>query len=116
MNTKNVDQDFESLTLDILDGDRKSLLLFFEARAVDHGGTVDTIHMNKDDMAIAEAWNSSGFIRFGRIMNKYHADVKASHWVRLSNKALALAQEERRNKLFRTWERRTWEMTEEKNS
>lgn len=47
--------------------DERSLLLYLEARAVDHGGLVAATHMNEEDFAIANRWNREGFIRFSRI-------------------------------------------------
>jgi hypothetical protein len=101
------------MTLDQMTKDEKSLLLYFEARAVDYGGKVNSVNMNQPDMAIAQRWSESGFVRFGRIV---YADVDrtTTHWCELSDEAWQLAHAERRNRYQRMNERRTWRRTEEK--
>lgn len=42
-----------------------SLLLYFEARATDHCGTVDRQQMNDEDREIAERWDDEGFVKYG---------------------------------------------------
>jgi len=93
--------------------DEKSLLLYFEARAVDHSGTVDSTKMNDDDFKIARRWNENGFVEFGRI---YSGDLKAfraSHWCHLSPDAWKKAAKLRKEKAARTFERRYWRKTSE---
>ena len=98
--------------------EEKSLLLFLETQAVDYWGKVDIRHMNEDDMNIAERWNKEGFIKFGRICYK---DIKpagirvSTHWVNLSEKAMNAAHDERKARAVRTWKKREWKTTEEKN-
>lgn len=53
--------------LDLMTKQQRSLLLFLETQAVDHGGLVKGEHMNADDFAQARRWNESGFLRFSRI-------------------------------------------------
>lgn len=73
----------------------RSLLLFLESRAVDHGGLVAGSHMNADDFAMAKAWTEAGFIEFGRIpFDEIVGD--SGNYVVLSTDAWALAHEERR--------------------
>jgi hypothetical protein len=76
--------------MDQLTKDERSLLLFLETCAVDHGGIVDTCHMNATDQAIAARWVIEGFIEYARI--RFH-DIEAiqrkigkgyarpTHWV-----------------------------------
>ena len=87
--------------------DERSLLLFFESNAVDHRGKISVEHMNDEDHRITEAWDKEKFIRFGRVAL---ADIitggqqpvrPRAHWVTLSDKALSLAQEERRARIKR---------------
>lgn len=47
-------------TLDTMTSDERSLLLYLETRAVDHGGKVDAQHMNKEDFDIAKKWMKKG--------------------------------------------------------
>lgn len=83
--------------------DELSLLLFFETCFVDHGGILDSRHMNGDDMQIAAGWNKSGFIKFERIcsedLNLY--GHKKSHVVWLSDEAMTEAHAERRARAIR---------------
>lgn len=85
--------------LETMNKDERSLLLFFETCAVDHRGKVDARHMNDADLKIAETWNKSKFVQFGRIKFK---DItpsvgvsKLTHWCLLSDEAWKLAHEER---------------------
>jgi len=43
-------------SLDEMDKDERSLLLFLETQATDYGGLVDARHMNDEDMRIVEQW------------------------------------------------------------
>ena len=101
-------------TLEDLGTDEKSLLLYLETRAVDHGGAVNAQHMNPHDMKIAEGWTLSGFVEFGRIRFEDMRRLKSSHWVVLSPEAWALAHEERRARGKRMWEKRSWLKAREK--
>ena len=93
-------------TLETMTSDEKSLLLYLATRAVDHGGLVDTIHMNKEDIDIAEEWNKKGFVKFGRI--RFRSVIKGqgrnsciSRWCELSEEAWKLAHAERRARCVR---------------
>jgi hypothetical protein len=107
------------LSLADLTKEERSLLLFFEANAVDHGGALNTQHMNDADRAIAARWHEEKFIEFGRIaMASLQATVAASghrrtHYVVLGPEALALAQEERRARIERMAKDRTWRKARE---
>jgi len=98
--------------------DEKNLLLYLEVRAVDQGGKVDLVHMNKSDMDIAEKWKDEKFISFGRIVFAdcvITARLKAvTHWVELSEAAWKAAHDERRARVARMWAKRTWLKTEER--
>lgn len=77
-----------------------SLLLFLETQAVDNRGKVRALHMNADDHAIAQRWNTEGFVLFGRLKSKDIADQRtnniATHWCHLSDDAWKAAASERR--------------------
>ncbi|WP_019584506.1 hypothetical protein [Thioalkalivibrio sp. ALE16] len=99
--------------------EEKSLLLYMEARAVDHGGLIDARRMNEADMAIAQRWNESGFIRFGRLASEsLPMPCGSAHWCSLSDDAWFHAHAERRARHARINARRTWrtrnEMIEDK--
>lgn len=100
-------------TLKTMTNDERSLLLFLEARAVDHGGKVDGRHMNKDDFEISERWDAEGFINFGRVAFE-NCNQYGAHWCKLSEEAHQLAAEERRARCERLWKKRVWRTTEEK--
>jgi hypothetical protein len=93
----------------------RSLLLFFETRAVDHAGRVKTVHMNEDDMALAKRWDAEGFVRFGRIASE-HLNDNGTHWCHLSDEAWGLVSAERKARAARMWESRRWTTTEEKRA
>jgi len=79
-----------------------NLLLYFETRAVDYNGRVDTRHMKGTDFDIAEKWSESGFVSFGRIAA---ADCEGSiqHWCRLSSDAYECAASARRERAERSF-------------
>ena len=78
----------------------KSMLLYLETVAVDHGGKLQSIRMNADDFKIAEAWNTSGFVQFGRIarqdIKQVSGEPPRTHWCVLSDAAWVAAHAERR--------------------
>jgi len=97
----------------------KSLLLYLETRAVDHGGLVDIRQMNDEDVDTAMRWDKEVFVQYGRVCA---ADVqrlgsmrrKLTNWCLLSPKAWQLAHEERRARAERMWDKRSWQTTLEK--
>ena len=95
--------------------DQRSLLLFFETCAVDYSGLIEGIRMNADDFKIAEDWNESGFIEFGRVCFEDIKKMfkKKAHWCSLSKDAWKLAHEERLARAIRIVEKRTWRKTKE---
>lgn len=73
----------------------RNLLLYFESCAVDYNGRVNAVRMNEDDMMIADGWNLTDFVKFGRIKVCDH-NSQGAHWAELSDDAWRLAHEERR--------------------
>lgn len=76
--------------------DERSLMLYLETRAVDHGGRVDTRHMNARDMKTAQRWAKTPIpglehpgmfpitlIQFGRLKAK-NVTPSGTHYVTLS--------------------------------
>ena len=100
--------------------DQISLLLYLETRAVDYGGSVDTAHMNAEDMIQAKEWADSGFIGFGRIQftdipkAEHSARGASTYWVELSSEAWHLAHSERKARAERMFVKRQWKKTSEK--
>ena len=79
--------------------EEKGLLLYFETRAAEYGGTLEGVRMNAEDYAISRRWSEAGFVQFGRIAFhdiKQNAGVALDHWCVLSDEAWALAHAERR--------------------
>lgn len=95
----------------------RSLLLYFETRAVDQRGSVHLQHMNDDDLQIAKRWNETGFIQFGRIASEcLPLPSGATHWCELSDEAWGLAHAERRARYARNKDSRQWFSIEEKKA
>jgi hypothetical protein len=108
----------EIMNLNDMSKCEKSLLLYLETRAVDHGGLVCTQHMNSEDMATAKRWSESGFVRFGRLaadcLPGRHGG--STHWCELSDDAWTLAHSERRERYTRINSKRKWLTTDEKRA
>lgn len=92
--------------------DEKSLLLYFETRAVDHTGGVNPLHMNQGDFEIAKQWDESGFVKFGRIAYDY-ITRDSSNWCELSDEAWQIAHQIRHERAKRLFEERAWLKTSE---
>lgn len=95
-----------------LSKEEASLLLYFESCAVDKGGAVSQQRMNREDFDLAEAWDESGFLKFGRI-NSHCLTVDRTHWVELSELAWAVAAAERKARAVRMLATRKWKKTSE---
>ena len=113
-----------NLKLEDMSKDAKSLLLYLETRAVDHGGLLDERHMNATDHVLVLGWKVQGFVEYGRIcaadlgMRPGHTKVPTGNcgtWIKLSTEALALAHQERKNRMVRMWAARAWRTVEEYN-
>lgn len=97
------------MNLETMTRDERSLLTFLETCLVDKRGKVRTVHMNQDDMEIAKGWDKKGFIQFKRLpasevfaeKNQRSPLPTFTHWVRFSDKAWALAHQERRARAVR---------------
>lgn len=106
------------MTRQLTEGE-KSLLLYLETCAVDHGGSVAAVHMNDDDFAIVKEWNSGGFVQFGRIrdsdiIKRDSMNKQRAHWCRLSDEAWEIAHCSRRERAERAWTSRQYQTTAEK--
>ncbi len=93
--------------------DERSLLLYLETRAVDHGGLVDVRHMNKEDFKIADIWNIDEFIMFDRIVYRDIVNKYECYGVRLTDNAWKLVHQERKERAERMWLKRNWLTTNE---
>jgi hypothetical protein len=98
-----------------LSKDEKSLLLFFEAAYVDYAGKLNPQHMNNDDRLIAERWTKEGFVEFGRVQFKDCISEK-TNYVFLSDEAIDLAHQERKERANRMQKERKWKTTSEKTN
>lgn len=105
-------------TLADMSADERSLLLFFEACAVDNTGLIDGRRMNDDDFVIAKRWHDEGFCRFGRIYSKHIMDGRFSkpysNWVELTPEFFTLAHQERIARAERMLAKRDWLHADEK--
>ena len=95
--------------------DQANLLLYFETRLVDHGGRVDCVHMNAEDISQAKAWSESGYVDYGRIVMK-DCNSKGAMWIDFSNEAWEDAHRERRARACRMINNRNYVKTEEKRA
>src|SRR5689334_1324943 len=102
-------------TLESLTKSELSLLLYFESRAVDHSGRVDSRNLNDTDRGIASRWNDEGFVGYGRIASE-HISPSGAHWCSLSEAAWKLAHEARKARADRMWSKRNYSTTAEKRA
>lgn len=100
------------MKLEELTKDEKSLLLYLETRAVDHGGLINMAQMNCTDVAVAERWAKDKFIKFGRIaadnIKSGTRTEQITHWCELTDTAFALAHQERIQRARRMLKKRAW--------
>lgn len=101
------------MKLETMTKDERSLLLFFECKAVDSSGRFHGQHLNADDFDLAAQWNKERFIENGRIASE-HINERGQYWCALSDEAFALAAEERKARARRTWTKRSYRTTDEK--
>lgn len=101
------------MELSDLSRDERSLLLYVEARAVDHTARMNVAQLNRDDRDILDRWNDTGFVISGRICAEDAESRDGSLWCRLSDEAWRLAHEERKARGGRLWEKRGYQTTEE---
>lgn len=101
--------------LEDMSKDERSLLLFLETRAVDHGGLVDIRHMNKIDLDIAKKWHEEQFLQFSRIrmVDLQKLTSGCTHGIFLTEESWKLAHEERRARQLRLHLKRKWITTHE---
>lgn len=81
--------------------DERSLILYFEAVAVDSDGMIDCRKMNAIDFSIVTRWNDSGLIAFKR---RKFSDIAASrtNHVVLSEEAWVIAHSIRRSRALQS--------------
>jgi len=88
---KQKEQIIMNKTIDEMDRDEKSLLLYMESCSVDSNCKLNSQRMNEADFDNAEAWNKSGYVEFGRMsadsiiaQDSYY---KNDHYVIMSEQA-----------------------------
>jgi hypothetical protein len=92
-------------TVDRMTKEERSLLLYLETRAVDHGGYVCGANMNPADFDTARGWASAGFIRFSRLLSDLKPEphrFPVTHAVELTGESAACAAVERRRRSVRS--------------
>ncbi len=92
--------------------DEKSLLLYLETRAVDHGGKIKDPNMNVQDWITFKKWVHTGYIEGGRICSQ-DIDREHFHWVHLSAQAMTDAHTLRRERAERMWQNKIYTTTQE---
>lgn len=83
-------------TLDTITRDQRSILMYAETCAVDHGGLLEGIRMNKDDHAALAELAAAGILTHGRIPGKLLGTfaahrIQPSHWCDLTEAGWELA-------------------------
>lgn len=87
-----------TITLDTITRDQRSILLYAEACAVDYGGLLEGIRMNKDDHAALAELAAAGILTHGRIPGKMLGTFQrnVTNWCDLTEAGWALAHQLRR--------------------
>ena len=89
-----------SLTPDTMTRDQRSILLYAESCAVEHGGLLEGIRMNKDDHAALDDLAQAGMLTWGRTPGKLLGTFQrnVTHWCDLTEAGWALAFQLRRER------------------
>lgn len=103
------------MKLEELTKDQKSLLLYAETCCVDNAGIYQSEKMNDADRKNLDEWRKTGFMDHGRVASECLKPGR-SLWLQMSDAAMALAQELRRERAARMWKNRTWYSTAEKRA
>lgn len=88
-----------SLTPDTITREQRSILMYAETCAVEHGGLLEGIRMNADDHVALTQLAVEGILNYGRIPGKLLGTFKvrqATHWCDLTEAGWALAHQLRR--------------------
>lgn len=82
-----------------LSAQEAELLLYLEARLVEHRGAVRSDLMRPEELALAERWDAAGLLRFRALGAQdvdYRQSAPATHRVEFSERAWQLAGQARR--------------------
>lgn len=87
-----------TLTIETITRDQRSILMYAETCAVDHGGLLEGIRMNKTDLDSLAELAAAGILTFGRIPGKMLGTFKRNntHWCDLTEAGWSLAYQLRR--------------------
>lgn len=91
-------------TVENLDRDQRSIVLYAESVCVDNGGLLEGQRMNATDHANLDLLQTHGFLRWGRIpfavldARPAHFTSRPTHWVVLTEEGWALAHAARRQR------------------
>lgn len=89
----------QPITIDTITRDQRSILMYAETCAVDHGGLLEGIRMNSDDIAALDQLEAAGIVKYGRVPGKMLGSFRvrqATHWCDLTEAGWALAYALRR--------------------
>lgn len=99
MTAFNPNYDLDSY-LEEMSKDARSVLLYAETCAVDHGGLLEGVRMNEADMKALRKMESDRLLRYGRIparlLGQFPGQRKPTHWVKFYDFAWEVAHELRR--------------------
>ena len=86
------------LTVETITRDQRSILMYAETCAVDYGGLLEGIRMNKDDHAALDELAAAGILTWARIPGKMLGQFKrnATHYCDLTEEGWALVHALRR--------------------
>lgn len=87
-----------TLAPDNISRDQRSLLMYAETCAVDHGGLLEGSKMNAADLAALSTLADGGILTFGRIPGRLVGTFRRpiTHWCDLTEAGWALAHQLRR--------------------
>lgn len=88
-----------NLTPETITRDQRSILMYAETCAVDHGGLLEGIRMNTADLSALKELAEAGILTYGRIPGKLLGTFRvrqATHWCDLTDAGWTLAHGLRR--------------------
>lgn len=82
--------------------DQQSIILYVEARCVDHDGLLRGAQLNADDHVNLQAFQESGHLTYGRVPAAMLSKLDGTtHWATLTDRGWALAHELRKGRADR---------------
>jgi len=87
-----------TITPETITRDQRSILLYVETCAVDHGGLLEGIRMNADDHTAMAQLQHAGILKHGRVPGRLLGTFQrnVTHWCDLTDAGWELAHQLRR--------------------